>query len=85
VTRIAPEPLLEVPETLVGDPSIAGIRDQRGKMQFDVPHYQVVLEPRLPIAGDPAIHSTATIHFELPKKTIAEKTRDAVRRGLQLP
>jgi len=85
VTRIAPEPLREVPETLVGDPSIAGIRDQRGKMQFDVPHYQVVLEPRLPIAGDPAIHSTATIHFELPKKTIAEKTRDAVRRGLQLP
>lgn len=85
VTRIAPEPLRELPEPLVGDPSIAGIRDPQGKLQFDVPHYQVVLEPQLPIAGAFAIHSAATIHFELPQKTIAEKITDAIRRGLQLP
>lgn len=85
VKRISPEPLRELPQPLVGDPSIVGIRDERGKMQFESPHYLVVLEPILPLSGHLAIHAVATIHFELPKKTIAEKAQDAIRRSLQLP
>jgi hypothetical protein len=69
----------------MGDPSIVGIRDERGKMQFDSPHYQVVLEPSLPLNGYLAIYAIATIHFELPRKTIAEKVQNAFRRSMQLP
>jgi putative peptide zinc metalloprotease protein len=85
VKRISPEPLRELPQPLVGDPSIVGTRDERGKMQFDSPHYQVVLEPSLPLTGNLAIHAVATIHFELPKKTIAEKVQNAILRSMQLP
>jgi hypothetical protein len=54
-------------------------------MQFDSPHYQVVLEPSLPLNGYLAIYAIATIHFELPRKTIAEKVQNAFRRSMQLP
>jgi len=83
VTRIAPEPLLEFPQQLVGDPSLTGIRDEKGKLRFERPHYLVVVEPLLTL-NDALIGASATIHFDLPGQTIFEHASDKVRQGLRL-
>jgi len=83
VTRIAPEPLLEFPQQLIGDPSLSGIRDERGKLRFERPHYLVVVEP-LEALNSASIGASATIHFDLPGKTIFEYASDKVRQSLRL-
>jgi putative peptide zinc metalloprotease protein len=84
VTRIAPEPLQELPQPLLGDPSLIAVRDERGRPRFEVPHYQVVLEPDITLQ-EFVNDSAATVHFQLPGKTLFRSLSDSVRQGLQLP
>jgi putative peptide zinc metalloprotease protein len=84
VTRISPEPLTEFPQPLLGDPSLVAVRDERGRPRFELPHYQVVLRPDPPLRGL-ACNASATVHFQLPGKTLFQSLSDNVRQGLRLP
>jgi hypothetical protein len=84
VTRISPEPLPDVPPALIGDPGIVSIRDERGSLRFEAPHYGVTLEPITPLRGI-AVDAAATIHFELPGKPLFHSLWEGVRQGLQRP
>jgi len=84
VTRISPEPLPELPQALIGDPSIVSTRDEKGRLRFDGPHYGVTLEPIAPLRGI-AVDAAATIHFELPGKPLFQSLWESVRTGLQRP
>jgi putative peptide zinc metalloprotease protein len=86
VKRIAPEPLSELPSPLRGDPSLVAVRDEKGKLRFETPHYQVVLESDRPFPSDGlAIDAAVTVHFDILGKTLMETLSDSVRRGLQTP
>ncbi len=72
VERIAPDPVLELPQELVGDPMLVSLRNEKGLLQPETPHYQVTLEAqgnvKTKIKG-----AVASVFFQLESKTALER------------
>ncbi|MEQ1825622.1 MAG: site-2 protease family protein [Pirellula sp.] len=45
VKAISPAPLADFPSELLGDSGLIGIRDERGKLVLETPHYLAIIEP----------------------------------------
>jgi putative peptide zinc metalloprotease protein len=77
VRSVSTEPLSEFPRELQGDPSLIGMRDERGKMIFESPHYLVLVEPLVPLPWTlRGMH--ATLEFPLADRTLARLVMDTI-------
>jgi hypothetical protein len=83
VTRISPEPMVEFPAELIGDSGLIGVREDKGSLRLDSPHYLVELEAKskLPVAWR---GSRLTVHFHLPGKTLLQSCIEFVDRSLRI-
>ncbi len=71
VSRIAPEPITEIPDALRGDESIPMRMGEDGKLQPAKPHYETKIE--MQAAPDTlGHHAMATVHFVTAPRTVAQ-------------
>ena len=78
IKKISPEPVEEIPVELIGDPMVVAVRNQKGALKPETPHYLITLESREQISGTKK-GSVGTVHFQLEPKTIAERVGDYLR------
>ena len=72
VARIAHDPIAELPQELVGDPMLVSLRNEKGLLQPETPHYQVTLESQGNVTTK--IKGTvASVFFQLEAKTAIER------------
>lgn len=72
VARIAHDPIAELPQELFGDPMLVSLRNEKGLLQPETPHYQVTLEARGNVTTK--IKGTvASVFFQLEAKTAIER------------
>ncbi len=81
ISRIARDPIVEVPPQLVGDSMLASQRNELGVFLPEQPHYEVTIDLEsavIPISGAPA-----TVQLATPAKTLWERASDALRKNLK--
>lgn len=74
ISRISPEPIIELPEALAGDRTIRVQRNPQGQLLPEQPYYEVTVElPEIP--SELSHQSVATIHFETQPRTWYESSQ----------
>jgi len=83
ITRISPEPVIEVPLNLLGDSQTVVVRTSEGRLQPETPHYQVTVS----IDDTESLHeplgAIATVRFDLPRSSIASRVFRYVSRSFR--
>jgi len=82
IKRIATESLDVTPPELVGDFGIVSLRDTEGRLNFEEPHYQVIVEANKPISQLNR-GTLATAEFSYRELTLAQWAREKVRQAFQ--
>lgn len=80
IVRIAPDPIVEMPESLIGDPSLLSARNETGRFVPEQPHYAVTITVQdsqsLPSSLAPRIGAPATVQFSSPARTLLERAQE---------
>jgi putative peptide zinc metalloprotease protein len=80
VRQIYSEPMAEFPMELYGDGGMIGIRDEKGKLVLESPHYLAIVEP-LGELSDAKRGSFATVEFRVSERTIFRILADGFARA----
>ncbi len=84
IERISPDPIELIPEVMIGDPYLILVRDPRGQIKPEVPHYLVTLSSDISFPS--AIKgSLAMVSLDVDSKTIYERLLDALLKEMRLP
>ena len=87
VQRVSPDPIIELPQELMGDPMLISLRNEKGLLQPEIPHYQVTLVAEQNVSTK-IKGAVSTAFFQLESRTTVEslvryiqKTIIPARRG----
>jgi putative peptide zinc metalloprotease protein len=82
VVRISPEPISEIPESLLGDESIPFGASSDGKLTPATPHFEVQLSiSNLP--NELSHQSLATVHYEIPPRTLFQSVCEFLNKNVR--
>lgn len=82
VKRIAPKPLDETPNELIGDFGVVSLRDQQGRLTFEHPHYLVIVAADDPLDGLNR-GTLASAEFTYRELTLVQWIKEKIRQAFQ--
>ena len=81
VQRISPDSIVELPQELVGDPMLVSLRNEKGLLQPEIPHYQVTLVAEQNVSTK-IKGAVSTTFFQLESRTAFESLVRYVRKTI---
>ncbi len=81
ISRIAPDPISEMPAELIGDPTLLSTRNERGVFLPEKPHYEVSLQVKR--SKTRLLGAPATVQFAMPSQTLWQHAVALIRQNLK--
>ncbi len=87
ITRIAPDPIVEMPDGLIGDPTLLSARNERGVFLPEESHYAVTItvsdSQSLNSRVAPRIGAPATVQFRSPSQTVFQRLKELIDQNMK--